>query len=433
MQITLPQPDEFSAGHLGRLLRLNALTPKKSAAHPVLAAAEQKSKMARYSPLHAIAALVDMEATAYARQHSLLPFHSFAFPTDQTGHHTQWQPGHYQRFGMSARNPHAVLCPMCIADDERKKERGYSYWRREHQIFGMRWCNHHGVLLRHVPSSCGFAFFRMPHECLSRATPYTVSAAHGEPDIMLMRYQQMAKLMTEHGAPRSLSNMRDHIAKQAQAQGLALSRCANGARLTSDRAFRLFPREWLSEVISGTEKKQSGLRFPPLDNASKPLRKGMIGTPGMTIALASLFDDPESAIHTICSAEPPTSVWEDGEQQVSQFKRRAAPDPFSSQKIARAFVKCQGNVEAMAAIFDCSPKKIHSLLKSRRNHVLPALRALPEGMAAIDFCLGQSLAEVMESHVVPLGTLEALLRYLPNHLWMGRSVSKAKGRRPSSS
>jgi hypothetical protein len=268
MLITKPLPEEFSAGHLGRLIRINGMPPNREDAYRFLhAAASPHSELKLESPLHAMARLLEMDVAPYARRHSLLPFHSFAFRSDSAGYHTQWRQAHYRRFGFSAINPHAVFCPACVAEDETFW--GFSYWRREHQILGMRRCARHEETLMYTTE--GNAYFSTPGEWIAYAQHYLIRDQLDATSDILRRYQETAALMLEQGAPLSLSRMRDHIARQAQAKGLVLSQCATGNRLTSDRIIGLFPPEWLKETFPRAESKRQGRFCNVFDNACRRL------------------------------------------------------------------------------------------------------------------------------------------------------------------
>lgn len=425
MLITKPLPEEFSPGHLGRLMRINCIPSLKTGAYKVLrAATSQPGEERPESPLHSVAKLLKIDVADYATLHTLMPFHSFAFQSDKEGHCSQWRQPHFRRFGFSAINPHALFCPDCAKEDEAYW--GFSYWRREHQILGMRWCSRHQRPLMYTPGSD--AFFRPPSEWLPYAMPYMDDLPSDAANGPLARYQQMVALMLEHGAPESLSRMRDHIARQAQENGLVLSECVLGHRLTSDRIFQTFPRKWLTEVFPRARNKQLGHFCNVFDNALKPVRSGMVGAPAMACALVALFDDPEIAVRTICSNQPAPARQTDVNDRTSDdhaascisdqgtFSRVAQPDQFSSRSLAHTFARCRGNLTTIASDLKLDLPEVQWLFAKRRKHIVTFLRKTREATALKTFLAGSSLAETSLTHNVPLATLEALLRYFHNQL-----------------
>jgi hypothetical protein len=424
MLITKPLPEEFSPGHLGRLMRINCIPSQRAGAYKVLRAATSQTGEERpESPLHSVAKLLEIDAADYATQHTLMPFHSFAFQSDKDGHCSQWRQPHFRRFGFSAINPHALFCPDCVKEDEAFW--GFSYWRREHQILGMRWCARHQRPLMYTSGSD--AFFRPPSEWLSYATPYMDDLPNDAANSPLALYQQMVALMLEHGAPESLSKMRDHIAWQAQKNGLVLSECARGHRLTSDRIFRTFPRKWLAEVFPRSRNKQLGQFCSVFDNALKPVRSGMVGAPAMACTLVALFNDPEIAIRTICSNQAAPARHSDAIKPLSgdhvascpeeeMFSRVAQPEQFSSRALARIFLKCQGDLTAIASELKLNEPEVRWLFAKRRSHVMSLLRKSHEASILNIFFAGGPLIETSLIHDVPFATFEALLRYFNNQL-----------------
>lgn len=233
--------------------------------------------------------------------------------------------------------------------------------------------------------------------------------------------------MLERGAPLSLSRMRDHIARQAQAKGLVLSECATGNRLTSDRIVSLFPTDWIKEVFPRAERKRPGQFCNVFDNALKPVRSGTVGAPAMACALVALFDEPEIAISTICSDQAPTATWPDEPRIVSghtvlaktgheSFRRVAPPAQFGSWHLARTYLSCQGNPTAIAKSLGCNDKEVHRLFAMGRKNIVTALRKAPEARALKAFLAGETLVDASRIHNVPVATLEALLRFLHNQL-----------------
>ncbi len=112
--ISHPVKKEFSAGHLGRVVRTNAGSPRKTPSYKLLKQLEwQAFGKISATPMQSLASLVGIPPNQYARQYMLLPFHSIAFNSESGASYGKWT---YKRYCMVAMNPDAVLCKSCIAD-----------------------------------------------------------------------------------------------------------------------------------------------------------------------------------------------------------------------------------------------------------------------------------------------------------------------------
>ena len=91
MLITKPLPEEFSAGHLGRLNRLNGVRSVKKHVYRMLkTACAAQTGYTPLTPVHAVASLIGSESVQYMQQHSLLPFFGYAGTFDKAGQTLHW-------------------------------------------------------------------------------------------------------------------------------------------------------------------------------------------------------------------------------------------------------------------------------------------------------------------------------------------------------
>ncbi|MEW8509187.1 MAG: TniQ family protein [Candidatus Thiodiazotropha sp.] len=292
--ITHPVNSEFSAGHLGRVVRLNGGNPSKVSSYKLLKQLElQTFGKISATPMQSLASLVRIPPKQYAREHTLLPFHSLAFNSEAGACHGKWTDKHYQRYGMFAINPDAVLCKKCIAEDERT--RGFSFWHREHQALGLRTCPHHNIALFHVPGN--EALFFSPKAVLNQAIRYKRDPSSVFELTPITRYQKMVALMLSEGSPESFSGLRDLIAIRAEA--ITSSPGIESEKLVSDMVFESFPRQWLLSVFPRADKKKNGEWCSIFDNALGETRNYQLSAPAVAAILSVLFKDSDEIAQMI--------------------------------------------------------------------------------------------------------------------------------------
>ena len=436
MLITKPLPEEFSAGHLGRLNRLNGVgREKKDVYRMVKTACAAQTGHAPPTPVHAVASLIQIDSLQYLQHHSLLPFFGYAGQSDKAGQPSYWRTGHFKRFGFSAINPFVVLCKDCISED--MNFWGFSYWRREHQLLGARWCTRHGNVLHFVDKSDAFNY--SPTEMLRHSHPYPVAGVLDNANEELRRYHQVINLMLEQGAPESLALMRDRLAVRAKNLGLSICMRSKSNRILSDRIVNIFPNDWLLEVFPRISGKSSGKGTAVLDNVLRTLKSGVVSAPAVATALVALFDDSQSAIAYVSSKLPPPSVstvrFKSTPQQITKknvatsadgnqlkaYKRQSRHSPISWQSCADAYIKYTGDIKAIAGSVGLSVEDTRWRLNTYRKHIFAALHQTTEYQAMVTFLSGISLEEASKKHNIPICSIEGLLRLL--HRKMSRHES----------
>ncbi|MBK9347832.1 MAG: TniQ family protein [Burkholderiales bacterium] len=368
MLITKPLPEEFSVGHLGRLHRLNGATrEKKYLYRMVKVACMAQTGHAQPTPVHAVASLIGSEAVQYLQQHSLLPFFGYAGLSDKAGQPSHWRNGQFQRFGFSAINPSAVLCKDCISEDVNFW--GFSYWRREHQLLGARWCTRHGNALHFVGKNDAFDY--SPTEMLGHCHPYPVTGVLDNANDGLRRYHQVINLMLEQGAPESLALMRDRLAARARNLGLTQGSHSKSNRTLSNRIVNIFPNAWLREVFPRLAIRSGAQGIAGFDNVLRTMANGVVSAPAVATALVALFDDSQSAMAYVSSNLPPPLVSagriKSTPQQPTEKKDAASSDKpeFNNftrqprylsdcQSFADAYIKHNGDITAQRhRRYDC--------------------------------------------------------------------------------
>ena len=417
MLITQPLPEEFAAGHLGRVLRLNGLRYPRGASLKASDIAESPGGGdTPASPVHALSQLAGTTAVSYARDHTLLPFEGFAFRRDKAGHYSQWSDVDYRRRGPQTSYPHAALCPECVAEDEASL--GFSYWRRGHQVDGMRRCTRHDAALRLTERPDAFA--HTPRTMLDGTHAFPTAECSALASEALTRYHATVGLMLERGAPESLASMRVNLTDKAITEGLSLGSGSTQNPLLSDRVFEVFPRDWLYAVFPETRAKQPGQELGIFDHTIKRVSHCQLSAPALTVVICALFEDPAQAMDAIyaearlppmaANAPPATPKRRTRSPKKQRGPSHHACKPDGWNKLAQAYLEHQGDIDAIAAALGSTVEKVRWRMTTQRTKVVVALSTTEEYRALKTFLAGRSLAETSESHNIPVGTLEALLR-----------------------
>jgi len=151
METVFPLPDEIAQGHLGRWRFINGFSSNSTCMNYL----RQKTKelevgQSDIPDVNILACCSEVDIRIYQGLHTLLPFVSFTVPDDQRLE-GGWAPKIVRKYGMRLPRQFAHFCPACVGDDVYR--RGFSYWRRAHQLPGSYWCAKHPTVRLHETKS----------------------------------------------------------------------------------------------------------------------------------------------------------------------------------------------------------------------------------------------------------------------------------------
>lgn len=290
MLSAMPLNEEFCKGHAGRLSQWNHMDSSRQMLAKLDSMYSPGRQKWQPEPHHRlIARLIGMDATEYAKKHSILPFVRIVTKTeDELGHFDRGSSKIPHAVFMQERE-HAFFCRKCAECDA--AARGFSYWRRLHQIIGIDWCEEHGIPLSYVARKDPFEV--SPHLLVRQAQDVNHELAElvvANP--FVYRYYQIARLFLTEGKRVTRFTASACIGTQAKRLGLQI--CQRGKLPTlSDHIKESFPMEWLAEHYPALLKKDACVRHVPLDGAYRSqLSHGQV----YAMSLAALFDNAEVAI-----------------------------------------------------------------------------------------------------------------------------------------
>lgn len=279
MIIPYPLPDELSLGHLGRIGRLNASISEAINPH--------------HWDLNKIANLCSIDAENYAYLHSFLPFSQFLTRIVEKPNQERWGARSRRLKGFEIPRYCASLCAQCVVED--MQFRGYSYWRRSHQIRGMLWCQKHGDVL--LCTSTSTAYDSTPVESLAKAKPpdrcFEKQLDKVSPDIM--RYLNICTQLLEYRNPVDIRKIRRLFNERAKKAGLQIvkSQRESNVQFLSDLLIERFPIGWLTSVFPGIGNKSKGKYFPSIDRVVYTAPYCTLGE-SIAMALLILFNNEAS-------------------------------------------------------------------------------------------------------------------------------------------
>lgn len=263
---TLPYPDEFCRGHIGRIGRLNDIASVDKTIEVIRGI--RGRKVIHGKPpvaIEEVAHQCHIPPDQYVNEHTLFSFVAF---TDADSDEPMWHRIIFSGGALTIGLGHAPkFCTHCAHQD--LLELGTSYWRRTHQFPGMRWCAMHDTLLHVSPGEADYA--QMPHHLLANSTPLTSSFGeryHTLPGVVV-RFHQIVDLMARHPLKITRESLRRLLWQHlCSIQSLTLNRKSiKKTSYLSDLVVETFPIDWLSDLFPYIGKKRRKEIFHLIDGA----------------------------------------------------------------------------------------------------------------------------------------------------------------------
>lgn len=280
--------DEFAAGHLGRYRLLKQATTRASALLLLRLATGRQGE----SALLALSEMSGLDFKAYTRNHSLLSFTCFIThiprDADMNGF---WDRSRALYAGLQSPRARAYSCPACVEAD--MSGRGYSYWRRAHQLPGVHRCLEHGAPLVSIPRQDAFDDMPSSVANVSTASPEETACCDHP---LAIKFSGTIHAMLATGRSWPVESVRAGLRTRAKDLQL-LPRTSGRSPRLSDLAVAAFPRPLLNELIPETTDKERGCSLSTIDSA---LSGQVCPVVSVAIAMTLLFSSPEEAIRACC-------------------------------------------------------------------------------------------------------------------------------------
>lgn len=394
-------PDEFAIGYAGRFMKMNALSDEKIAFQMLREWGGNPSASSREVPkIELLAKVAELETARFVRDHTAIALQC-AFSATQlcVPHGSCDRPGLLWSVALRSLRPGAYFCTKCVHEDI--EFHGMSYWRREHQLPGLYWCQKHDAPL---------AIVRMKHAF--RLAPSAYLSSHEKLDAQWVdKLRQCPRvlnflLVCDDLIARTLPLPERAVARvvtlRARSLGLHTGRGEARQTLVSDFLSDRFDLAWLRSVIPSFQRKIDDQHCSSIDRAVLGKKVGATSLV-YAVIIAALFENVEDALNSVIEAAmyAPTPA-----------KLGSARPEVCDDAIRLAYVRCGGSHRAVASELQISS---YNAGKRLNKLALPTLgiAGRKSGLkdAASDFIVnGKSLGEVVKIHGVSQVDLESLLR-----------------------
>ena len=338
--VPIPLQDELAIGLLGRFTRLNGLPSTARMAQSLRAGQSKKDE----TPLLWLTAVAcGQDESVFSARHSMLPV---MYPISRyvgNERHAGSKHERTYRRGMTLPTEKLRWCPECSRMDIEK--RGFSYWRRQHQVAGVDWCIDHRLSLICAPSEV--AINAPGHQAtygpLSTAQANIEEEAHYP---ALLRLQQIMVGWLHRPNPIRLAAWAEVVGEQCRSAGLRIGEIGKRP-VVSDRIQKMFPASWLTRYMPEIASKAPQAFVRKVDGAC--IDKHVI-YPALACAaiLAVLFESAEQALAALEMAD----------------HRLAAlrPEVSASDEALTAFLAGLGLHEA-CQMFGVSVSRVEAILR----------------------------------------------------------------------
>ena len=296
---SVPLPEEFIAGFVGRLSWLNC---KQS----IFSFIQSCGKNRTFGPrsnvereLTTIGAAIGIEKSALIHHHSLIPLaQAITRSSVYTPHGENFLNFSSWKKVFKLQKRSAAFCPACSEED--LNFHGFSYWRRHHQVLGILWCEkHQGTALRHVGHHR--AFEAPPDHWEPQFFDAPPPSLPSQPFPLYCRYSNICSEFLDRHAPHNLDLARSVLRHRIRHGGPNWS-SRLGQPIISDLALQQSKRGWIDTVFTDWQSKRPGAAFAPLDSVRYQAENGSIHA--YCLAIAVLFENPDSALAELFKPQP---------------------------------------------------------------------------------------------------------------------------------
>jgi hypothetical protein len=193
-----------------------------------------------------------------------------------------------------------LICPDCV--EAQVREKGFSWYRRRHHMFGVDWCVDHGTPLREVSDPKPLS--KLPADWLRSgkltALPNCTGQLENAPEFVqrLVAVSAKAYSLTE---PVSDLLLKCLCSVRAKSMGLRLIYSENKPTL-SDKVLQLAPMAWVRAHLNGLEVKTPGDYFREVDDLL--FAQTHATALAALLGLATLFEDPVDRLERLVHQDP---------------------------------------------------------------------------------------------------------------------------------
>lgn len=295
------QPDELAESYFGRVLRINAISDKKSALTLF-------SKYFRFDEdndrpifhIEYLSRIAQLDIPDFVCRHTTLPFRrAIASYAAQIPHGVDDGKSMLRLSAGRDSRPEAYFCKQCIKIQQ--KETGMPFWRRVHQIPGMMICQEHRIPLFYTKEKN--AFLRSPTDFLrSHIAIENMWAKNVHKNKYVERFVEIAEKLLDLKLPAEVKKVRVILRKRADERGLSIKNGECERPLISDEILTKFPRDWLATVFPDLLQKRFGEKMHRSDGVVY-LSTAASSVDVYILAFSVLFDTSDEVVSVIKNSQ----------------------------------------------------------------------------------------------------------------------------------
>ncbi|WP_407702889.1 TniQ family protein [Thiobacillus sedimenti] len=286
MIFTKPQDDELAEGYWGRIKLLNVSASNRSLG----------AMLTKYlgledpgiSKLEVLARFARQPVAEFVRQHSLIPYlRAVSFRWTENEHGSPANRHYLRQNAFRRLLPSLRFCPACASVEIAK---GWSYWKRKHQLPGYDWCSlHRAPLIYSLDPRGGDALPTPDAGNTSHITDHE-QALIDHP--VIQRYMRICEGFLSMHAPLNTIFSSRMLTSRMSELGLSTNARAGNGGILSDFIFDSVPTNWLGRVIPNIQRKFPKRHFSLLDN----IQFSTASPVAHAVAMATLFPSANEAL-----------------------------------------------------------------------------------------------------------------------------------------
>lgn len=419
----MPLPDELDRGYLGRVGISNGALGEKQCVALMASWAGLDGRSGKEVPrVELLRQVAGMSMEAFVRRHTTLPFRrgitSYCADLehgDEASRTLLWTSG------LRLARPGAYFCAECVEAD--LDFHGISYWRREHQIPGVLWCNKHEIPLCYVNEED--SFYAPPDVLLGKSHSIPVEWIEQVVAIpATQRYLDICSGLLEQSKPFEVRDVSRTLAERARCRGLQIqARSRNkgtDAHLLSDLVVDTFHGPWLASIFPDLVTKPRGTHLSRMDGVLY-MTNSASTVVAYALAASVLFDSADEALRAFLF--PGAGA--------SQRRKGRAPLKIGDEALRSSYFAAEGCHAAAARLLNTTMSAIGARLDAMGLPNLSTRGGCDPAKALHAFFVeGRSLAESAAHGKLSQAALNSCIRKIAGPL-MGLLVQNCSEAAPT--
>jgi hypothetical protein len=363
-------------------------------------------KKSRYeaSPIELLAKVAHLDVSKFARLHTTLPLRrGIVYLKSNVPHGSQTERSLLWSTGIRVSRDGSYYCKDCVNEDQ--WFHGYSYWRREHQIPGLLWCQKHLTPLNFVEDTTAFISSPTEHATQSQSHPVELVKT-ALANSFIKRYLEICSGIMERDTPINGKQVSLALRAKAVELGFRTGNARKSMPLLSDAVISAFGRPWLDGVLPSLSCKPEGDLLRQFDNVLS-LDKRACKVCAYILASAVMFESSDGALNAL----------------TNKFVVKPTKRETHDSKMVEAYISQHGNYAMTTATLFMN--KDHAMRRLRAMNLPNILEPVaPNTVRAVVafFHEGLSFSESALKAGVNQESLEYIIRK-PNAIQIGSEIT----------